>query len=158
MNLKEIKELIDLIKGTEVVELEVERSGVRIKIRRGEDRGPYSDRTSAPISRMPASMYERDSGTSEYNVTTAQSQGESERKLVVSPIVGTFYRSASPDKDPYVEVGDVVKKGQTVCIVEAMKLMNEIESEFDGKVVEILVENEHSVEFGEPLFRIEPVT
>jgi acetyl-CoA carboxylase biotin carboxyl carrier protein len=75
---------------------------------------------------------------------------------VTSPIVGTFYRSSSPDKPPYVEVGDVVKKGQVLCIIEAMKLMNEIESETAGKIVQLLVENGSPVEYGQPLFVIEP--
>jgi acetyl-CoA carboxylase biotin carboxyl carrier protein len=74
---------------------------------------------------------------------------------VTSPIVGTFYRSSSPDKPPYVEVGDVVKKGQVLCIIEAMKLMNEIESEGGGKIVQVLVESGAPVEYGEPLFVIE---
>ena len=75
---------------------------------------------------------------------------------VTSPIVGTFYRSSSPDKPSYVEVGDTVKKGQVLCIIEAMKLMNEIESETAGKIVQILVENGQPVEYGQPLFVIEP--
>ena len=75
---------------------------------------------------------------------------------MTSPIVGTFYRSSSPDKPPYVEVGDVVKKGQVLCIIEAMKLMNEIESETAGKIVQVLVENGAPVEYGQPLFVIEP--
>jgi acetyl-CoA carboxylase biotin carboxyl carrier protein len=75
---------------------------------------------------------------------------------VTSPIVGTFYRSSSPDKPPYVEVGDVVKKGQVLCIIEAMKLMNEIECETAGKIIQILVESSAPVEYGQPLFAIEP--
>ena len=75
---------------------------------------------------------------------------------VTSPIVGTFYRSPSPDADPYVEEGESVKKGQVLCIVEAMKLMNEIESEVDGRLVKILVENTKSVEYGQALFLIDP--
>ena len=92
--------------------------------------------------------------------TTAQPQGEeaTEEKggnLVKSPLVGTFYAAPSEDAEPFVKVGDTVKKGQTLAIVEAMKLMNEIESEFDGVVTEILVENEDNVEYGQPLFRIQ---
>jgi acetyl-CoA carboxylase biotin carboxyl carrier protein len=75
--------------------------------------------------------------------------------IIKSPLVGTFYRAPSPDSPPYVEVGDEVKKGDILCIIEAMKIMNEIESEVDGKVVEILVENAKPVEFGQPLFKIE---
>lgn len=92
--------------------------------------------------------------------TTAQPQAEeaAEEKggnLVKSPLVGTFYAAPSEDAEPFVKVGDTVKKGQTLAIVEAMKLMNEIESEFDGVVTEILVENEDNVEYGQPLFRIQ---
>jgi acetyl-CoA carboxylase biotin carboxyl carrier protein len=76
---------------------------------------------------------------------------------VTSPIVGTFYRASSPDADPYVEEGMVVKKGQVLCIVEAMKLMNEIEAETDGKIVKVLVESTTPVEFGQPLFLIDPL-
>lgn len=93
-------------------------------------------------------------------VAAAQSQaaeavGEKAGNLVKSPLVGTFYAAPSEDAEPFVKVGDTVKKGQTLAIVEAMKLMNEIESEFDGVVTEILVENEENVEYGQPLFRIE---
>jgi acetyl-CoA carboxylase biotin carboxyl carrier protein len=157
MNLKEIKELIDLIRGTEVVEIEVERSGFRIKIRRMEGGTAVSDRP-APIPKASFSPLEREPFYQEFNVTSAAMTEGGRYTSIVSPIVGTFYRAASPDQDPYVDVGDVVKKGQVVCIIEAMKLMNEIESEVDGKIVEILVENERSVEYGEPLFRIEPLS
>lgn len=93
-------------------------------------------------------------------VAAAQSQaaeavGEKGGNLVKSPLVGTFYAAPSEDAEPFVKVGDTVKKGQTLAIVEAMKLMNEIESEFDGVVTEILVENEENVEYGQPLFRIQ---
>ena len=93
-------------------------------------------------------------------VAAAQSQaaeavGEKGGNLVKSPLVGTFYAAPSEDAEPFIKVGDTVKKGQTLAIVEAMKLMNEIESEFDGVVTEILVENEENVEYGQPLFRIQ---
>ena len=82
-------------------------------------------------------------------------KGVSGMKKILSPMVGTFYAQPAPDKPPYVSVGDMVKKGQTVCIIEAMKLMNEIESEVEGKIIECLVENEEMVEFGQPLFLVE---
>ncbi|HEY6194323.1 MAG TPA: acetyl-CoA carboxylase biotin carboxyl carrier protein, partial [Candidatus Eisenbacteria bacterium] len=78
-------------------------------------------------------------------------------KAIVSPMVGTFYRSPAPDADPFVEVGDVVEVGQTVCIIEAMKLMNEIEAETKGRVAQVLVENAQPVEFGQKLFLVEPI-
>ena len=87
-------------------------------------------------------------------VATVQTQEEKTGELVKSPLVGTFYAAPSEDAEPFVKVGDTVKKGQTLAIVEAMKLMNEIESEYDGVVTEILVNNEETVEFGQPLFRI----
>jgi acetyl-CoA carboxylase biotin carboxyl carrier protein len=92
------------------------------------------------------------------NRPTAPAAPAPEKKghLITSPFVGTFYRNPSPDQPPYAEVGSVVRKGQTLCIIEAMKLMNEIESEVAGKVAEILVENAQPVEFGQALFRIEP--
>jgi acetyl-CoA carboxylase biotin carboxyl carrier protein len=90
------------------------------------------------------------------SVTTSESDASTGFVTVTSPIVGTFYRSPSPDADPYVEEGESVKKGQVLCIVEAMKLMNEIESEVDGRLVKILVENTKSVEYGQALFLIDP--
>jgi acetyl-CoA carboxylase biotin carboxyl carrier protein len=86
----------------------------------------------------------------------ASSENLSGKVTVTSPIVGTFYRSPSPDADPYVEEGDLVKKGQVLCIVEAMKLMNEIEAEVDGRIVKILAESTKPVEYGQPLFLVDP--
>jgi acetyl-CoA carboxylase biotin carboxyl carrier protein len=83
--------------------------------------------------------------------------GQSNGLAITSPMVGTFYRAPAPDADPYVEVGDMVQVGQTVCIVEAMKLMNEIESEVRGRIIQILVENAQAVEFGQTLFLVDPV-
>jgi acetyl-CoA carboxylase biotin carboxyl carrier protein len=90
------------------------------------------------------------------SATTSVSDANTGFLTVTSPIVGTFYRSPSPDADPYIEEGDSVKKGQVLCVVEAMKLMNEIESEVDGRLVKILVENTKSVEYGQALFLIDP--
>src|SRR3990172_8203126 len=139
MNLKEIKELIELLKGTEISELEIERSGVKIRIRKG---GDVTFHPSIPLMEYPPAE-------------KATEQAKVNQVKVTSPIVGTFYRSSSPDKPPYVEVGDMVKKGQVLCIIEAMKLMNEIESEAAGKIVQVLVEGGQPVEYGQPLFIIE---
>jgi oxaloacetate decarboxylase alpha subunit len=160
MNLKELKELIEMLKDTDISEVEIERSGVKVRLRKGGDvtfhpampRMEYPPAaivapavSEAPQPPPPAASGER---PAEPAKTT--------QVKVASPIVGTFYRSSSPDKPAYVEVGDSVKKGQVLCIIEAMKLMNEIESETAGKVVQVLVENGHPVEYGQPLFVIEP--
>ncbi|HXZ25021.1 MAG TPA: acetyl-CoA carboxylase biotin carboxyl carrier protein [Nitrospiria bacterium] len=154
MNLKEIRELIELMRQTGVSELEIERSGVRVRIRTGKAGSEEPTVTVVhPLSeRMPQDM-----ATAKPSIEPgAPPPAEEKGVLVRSPIVGTFYRSASPDGPNYVEVGDVVKKGQILCIVEAMKLMNEIESETDGRILEVLIENARPVEYGQPLFRIDP--
>lgn len=92
--------------------------------------------------------------TTDDKVNKAADKGAVERKMILAPMVGTFYAQPGPDKPPYVSVGDKVKKGQPVCIIEAMKLMNEIESEVEGEIIECLVENEEMVEFGQPLFAV----
>jgi len=149
MNLKDLKELIELVKSTEVAELEWERSGVRVRIRRGESPGV---RSVSPDALVRASTPPIDTRPP----ATPSEQAESSGVVIRSPIVGTFYRAASPDAPPYVEVGDHVRRGQILCIVEAMKLLNEIECEVDGSVAEIFVDNARPVEYGEALFRIEP--
>jgi acetyl-CoA carboxylase biotin carboxyl carrier protein len=153
MNIKELKELIDLLKDTEVTELEIEKAGVKVRIKKGRtisaglsDQADGSAVTAIEKTPVPE-LTEAGEKPADKGVTT-----------VTSPIVGTFYRSSSPEAPSYVDIGDVVKKGQVLCIIEAMKLMNEIESEVDGKVIEILLENAQPVEYGEPLFRIEPLS
>ena len=157
MNLKEIKELIDLLKGTDVTELELEKAGTKVRIKVGPQASAppvvvehvQAAALTAPVAQQLIPPAE----------PAAEKAGEPQKNIIVvtSPIVGTFYRSPSPDSPVYVEVGDVVKTGQVLCIIEAMKLMNEIEAEVNGKVVAILVENAQPVEYGEPLFHIEPV-
>ncbi len=148
MNLDELKELLGLLKDTDITELVIEKEGTKIKIRRERFLGPFEIRQTTVTS--PLSQVEQ---------KAQPSQEEETKRLitVTAPIVGTFYRSPSPDAPPFVEVGTRVKKGQTLCVIEAMKLMNEVESEVDGVVVRILVENGQPVEYGEPLFLIDPV-
>jgi acetyl-CoA carboxylase biotin carboxyl carrier protein len=142
-----ILDLVDLLKQQGLTELEVEREGLRIRLRRDSGPGPAS-----------TVVWETSSlGREIADVPTVAAAGEASGLLTVtSPIVGTFYRSPSPDADPYVEEGDRVKKGQVLCVVEAMKLMNEIEAEMDGRVVKILAESTKPVEYGQPLFLIDP--
>jgi acetyl-CoA carboxylase biotin carboxyl carrier protein len=147
---KQIQELIDLLRRNNLTELEVERQGIRIRVRHEVLVKP----TAASLQESaPASPQQPIQSAS---ATMPALEGAPSFVTVTSPIVGTFYRSPSPDADAYVEEGDTVKKGQVLCIVEAMKLMNEIESEVDGCVVKILVENTKSVEYGQPLFLIDP--
>jgi oxaloacetate decarboxylase alpha subunit len=155
MNLKEIKDLIELLKDTDIAELEIERSGVKVRLRKGGDVTFHSamPRLEYPHAAIVApAMVDASAQAAE----KAAGPSRTNQVQVTSPIVGTFYRSASPDKPAYASVGDAVKTGQVLCIIEAMKLMNEIESEATGKIVQILVENGQPVEYGQPLFVIEP--
>lgn len=143
MELQDLKELIELLKETDITELQIEKDGTKVRLKRGRLIQLEAQKEEA----VPAPKEE-----------PLEKKEEPHRLLTVTaPLVGTFYRAASPDGPPLVEVGDRVKKGQVLCIIEAMKLMNEIESEVDGTLVKVLVENAQPVEYGEPLFLIEPV-
>lgn len=151
VNLKEIKELIKMLDETEITELNLESEGVKVSIKKGTViNAPVSIEHVAPAS--PAKETTR---------SIAAPPAVEEKKInenlipIVAPMVGSFYSAPAPDAAPYVAVGDVVTTGQVVCIVEAMKLMNEIESEVSGKIVEILVENGQPVEYGQTLFLVE---
>lgn len=153
MDLKKIREIIRLIRDTDVAEIEVWDKDDRVRIRRGGSAEvvavPVPQANAAPPPPAP---------TAAPVVASPKVAVAPARHLhtVASPFVGTFYRAASPDREPFVEVGAQVRKGQSLCIVEAMKLMNEIEAEVGGVVVEILAENGHPVQYGQPLFIIEP--
>jgi acetyl-CoA carboxylase biotin carboxyl carrier protein len=147
---KQIQELIDLLRRNNLTELEFEREGIRIRVR--HETSVRAAATSLQES-VPASPQQP---THSASATTPVLESSTGFITVTSPIVGTFYRSPSPDADAYVEEGDAVRKGQVLCIVEAMKLMNEIESEVDGRIVKILVENTKAVEYGQALFLIDP--
>lgn len=153
VDITDIKTLIELIKDTEVSELEVEKDGVRVKLKKS------SGIVSSGARKMQEAVSVIQSAQAAASSSAMQIHETLEDKyhLVRSPIVGTFYRAASPGAEHYVNMGDIVKKGQILCIVEAMKLMNEIESEVDGKIVEILAEDSQPVEYGAVLFKIEPV-
>lgn len=144
MEIDDLKELIDLLKETDITELQFEKDGSKVRIKR--------ERMLSPME----IQVKKFGGLQEKGISET---AEEETRLITitSPIVGTFYRASSPESAPFVEVGSRVKKGQVLCIVEAMKLMNEIESEIDGTVIKVLVENGQPVEYGEPLFLIEPL-
>ena len=153
MDYKEIKKLMDDMGDSKLDELEIEfPDGVKISMKKNGKREvivePHIIEASAPISVPTVKPLE------ERRMVAVEDKKDEDYKVIKSPMVGTFYASSAPDKEPYVKVGDKITKGQVVCIVEAMKLMNEIESEFDGEIVEICVKNEDVVEYGMPLFKI----
>jgi acetyl-CoA carboxylase biotin carboxyl carrier protein len=149
MTLKELKELIDLFTARESIEeLEIEKSGVRLKVRR-QSRQVAHEVSSSPVLTRPAPNPAPEAPPAATVVIPSE-----DLFLVKAPIVGTFYKAANPSSPPFVNVGDFVEKGTVLCIVEAMKLMNEIESEVAGQVTAAFVENGQPVEFGEKLFAI----
>jgi acetyl-CoA carboxylase biotin carboxyl carrier protein len=149
MNLKELKEIIDIVTSKESIEeLELEKSGVRLRIRRTSSNGAAVSLAPTAVSvvtpSVPAPPVE----------APALPEAAEELYYIKSPIVGTFYKAPSPTSEAFVSVGDVIEKGTVVCIIEAMKLMNEIESDAAGEIVSILVENGQPVEYGERLYAI----
>ncbi|MEY4636594.1 MAG: Biotin carboxyl carrier protein of acetyl-CoA carboxylase [Acidobacteriota bacterium] len=157
MTLDEIKQLIEFIKANELSEFELEHDGVKIRIKSGSSHhvvavphvamaAPAAAPAAAPVAApaAPAAAPMADEG--------------GELAIVKSPIVGTFYRATEPGAKALASVGDVVRKGQVLCIIEAMKLMNEIDSEYDGEITSVYVENGQAVQYGERLFAIRPTT
>ena len=147
---RQIQELIDLLKKNNLTEMELEQKGLRIRVRH-----------ETGVRTVTAAVAEQATSISTSVVQTPAAAGTKTGDTtgmitIASPIVGTFYRSPSPDADPYVDEGDYVKKGQVLCIVEAMKLMNEIESEVDGRITKILAESTKPVEYGQALFLVDP--
>jgi acetyl-CoA carboxylase biotin carboxyl carrier protein len=172
MDYKSIQEIIKTVSDSELSFLEIESEGVHITMKKGAEQVIIKD-VSEIVKNVPrnesveqsetiASKKETSVSNETKNKETEIQKDSSEAaddKLttIVSPIVGTFYICASPDSEPFVTVGKKVKKGDVLCIVEAMKLMNEIESEVNGEIVEISVKNEHMVEYGQVLFKIKEV-
>ena len=152
MDLRKLKKLIDLVEESGISELELTEGEESVRISRQGQAVQQPQQYTIP--QQPAPSLQSDTTTPTTNVVKEDVVQESDNALT-SPMVGTFYRSSSPEADPYVEVGSTVKKGDTLCIVEAMKLLNEIEADRDGTIKKILVENAQPVEFGEPLFIIE---
>jgi acetyl-CoA carboxylase biotin carboxyl carrier protein len=156
-SMEDVKKLVQLVEKTDVTHIEWEKGPEKVVIKRGSSgvaQAPaaaplvHAAPVSAPVPAAPAAAPAAPKGEAK----AADKPGV----IVNSPFVGTFYRAPSPESPPFVEVGAKVKKGQTLCIVEAMKLMNEIEAEADGTIAEIFAQNASPVEFGEPLFRIVP--
>jgi acetyl-CoA carboxylase biotin carboxyl carrier protein len=157
MDLKEIKAILRLMEGNDVEELEFEDQGRRVRIRRRSGTVVAPQPAAAPLAPVlpqvaPATVLPAAAAPA------APASPETSGLIPIqSPMVGTFYRAPAPGADPYVKEGDVIHKGTVLCIIEAMKLMNEIEAEVKGRISKILVENAQPVEFGQNLFLVEPV-
>lgn len=151
MNLKEIKELIELMNENHLTELEIDREGMRVKLKRLPEGGLQQSLEAIPVQYAPKPIQQAQAPVPEKPAEPARKLAE-----IKTPMVGTFYEAPSPDSPPYVEVGSNIQIGQVLCIIEAMKLMNEIKAEVKGKIVEKLVDNAQPVEYGQTLFLIEP--
>jgi acetyl-CoA carboxylase biotin carboxyl carrier protein len=166
MDLNQIKQILDLVREHELSEFEIEHEGLRLKIRKDVNGAhvvtlpapvvpavvmPGAAQAATTLPTAPAPLVTTPTAAS---AADAAIDAEIELAVVKSPIVGTFYRSSEPGAPPFVEIGATVKKGQVLCIIEAMKLMNEIDSEYDGEVTNIYVENGQPVQYGERLFAI----
>ena len=148
MDLRKLKTLIDLVSDSNISELEITEAEGKVRIVKSAAAvaaGPIAAPAPAVVAAAPAAA-----APAVAEVPTAP-----EGRIIKSPMVGTFYRSGSPGSTPFVEIGDAIKEGQPVCIIEAMKIMNEIEADCEGKLLRILCENGQAVEFGQPLFVVE---
>ena len=158
MNFDEIKQILDMVREHELSEFELERDNFKLRVRKNAtgqwtaSMPPVSHVNYAPV--MPPPMTVAAGAPGSPVLTTADE--DVDLAIVKSPIVGTFYRAPEPDAKPFAAVGDTVRKGQVLCIIEAMKLMNEINSDVDGEVVKVYVENGQPVQYGERLFAIKP--
>jgi acetyl-CoA carboxylase biotin carboxyl carrier protein len=162
MTFDDIKQILELMREHDIAEFELERDNVKLRLRKNApEPAPVPPGALAPAATAPV-----DSGSPvrvpavqgpEGPATVAEPAEETlDLAVVKSPIVGTFYRATEPGARPFAEIGDVVRKGQVLCIIEAMKLMNEINAEYDGEVVKVYVENGQPVQYGERLFAIKP--
>ena len=158
MDLKEIQNLIKFVSNSGVAEVKLETGEIKITIRTTLE-GNSSDITyvqQAPMQQVLPQPAPAQAAAPEAAAAPAATDETSNYITIKSPIIGTFYRKPSPDKDMFVEVGKTIQKGDVLCVIEAMKLFNEIESEFSGKIVKILVDDMSPVEFDQPLFLVDP--
>ncbi len=164
MTLDEIKQLIEFLKVHDLSEFELEQDGVKIRIKSGANHHVVAvppityaaPPAPLPVAAPPTPAQAKAAAAEAQAVADQAAEDGGELCIVKSPIVGTFYRAAEPGAKSFVSVGDVVRKGQVLCIIEAMKLMNEIDSEYDGEVTSIYIENGQAVQYGERLFAIKP--
>ncbi|ACH38579.1 acetyl-CoA carboxylase, biotin carboxyl carrier protein [Citrifermentans bemidjiense Bem] len=154
MDIKDLKMLIKMVTETDITEFELENAEDKVVIKRGCSSAAPQFQMQAPVYQYAPTAPAAPAAAAAPAATPAAAEKE-QGDVITSPIVGTFYRSPAPDAAPYVEVGQIVEKGQVLCIVEAMKLMNEIEAEFKCKIVKISKENAQPVEYGDALFVVE---
>ena len=154
MDLRKLKTLIDLVEASDISELELTEGEEKVKISRQNNKAQslapvnyVQQPIQPPVNQQPQAQTEEPLG--KVDTTTIDN-----KDAITSPMVGTFYRSASPDSAPFIDIGSTVKKGETLCIIEAMKILNEIESDKEGTISKILIENGQPIEFGQPLFEI----
>jgi acetyl-CoA carboxylase biotin carboxyl carrier protein len=153
INIDELKQILDLARDHELNELELEGEGYKIRIKKG-GQVVVAHAPAALAAALPPSVASAPAAAIPVPGPAPAMDVDAELAIVTSPIVGTFYRAPDPNAPPFVQPGDTVKKGQTLCIIEAMKMMNNIDSEYEGTVVKIFVENGQPVQFGERLFAI----
>ena len=156
MNQKELKELIDFLIEKDISEFELERGDVKVRIKRGGETAAPVITHAMPMAAPPAQASHTPAAAAAPPASPSPAAAEEELHTVKSPIVGTFYEAPGPGALPFVKPGDQVAAGQVLCIIEAMKLMNEIEADMSGEVVKVLVSNGQPVEYGQPLFAIRP--
>jgi len=157
MNLEEIKDLIKLVSKSGLGKVEIEREGFRISIK-GSQAEPIMVQAAPMVAAAPPINTAAPVATSAPAAAPAADNAADDSKYITvkSPMIGTFYRTPGPDKDPFVNVGDSIQKGDKVCIIEAMKTFNEIEAEVSGKIVKVLVDNASPVDYDQPLFLVDP--
>ena len=164
MSLDEIQELIKMLGKSNVSEISIERKNFKITLRTHNPHGPAQAASQMPVSQpMQQHMIQTESAPAPAKESASKTEApkteysdDSKYITIKSPMIGTFYRSSSPDKPPFVNVGDEIKEGTVLCVIEAMKLFNEIESEVKGKIVKVLVEDASPVEYDQPLFLVDP--
>jgi len=157
MDQRELKKLVQLMNDNSLVELEIEREGERLHLRKAEPPAAAPTVVSMgglPFAGMAGAAYPVSAGAPSEAAAEADAAPPADLKMIRSPMVGTFYRRPSPDSEPYVEVGSLVDEATVVCIVEAMKVNNEIKAEIEAEIVEVLVEDGQPVEFDQPLFQV----
>lgn len=157
MNLEEIKDLIKLVSKSGLGKVEIEREGFRISIK-GSQAEPIMVQAAPMVAAAaPVNTAAPVASSAPVAAPVAEAAADDSKYITVkSPMIGTFYRTPGPDKDPFVNVGDTIQKGDKVCIIEAMKTFNEIEAEVSGKIVKVLVDNASPVDYDQPLFLVDP--